>query len=202
MKCVDIEALLCDYVDGLLGEAGRDQVDAHVRGCAACAELLADSQAAVAFMESVREPEPPPELITRILYRTQVEKPAAPERQPRGWFSRLFQPILQPRFAMGMAMTILSFSMIGRMAGIPQRPLRAADLEPAAIWTAIDTRAHRAYDRVVKYVDNLRLVYEIQNRLGEWSAQDEQASAGQERKNRRVEPAIPAVTPDERGERK
>jgi hypothetical protein len=140
-------------------------------------------------------------LVTRILYKTQVER-KGPEGERRGWFARLFAPVLQPRFAMGMAMTILSFSMIGKMAGIPQRPLTAADLEPAKIWSAIDTRAHRAYDRLVKYIDNLRLVYEIQNRLGEWSEQEEQASAEQGRRNRQVEPAIPAVTPDERESRK
>jgi hypothetical protein len=196
MKCAEIEALLCDYVDGTLGEAERSQVDSHLPGCPACAELLADSRAAVNFMDSVADVEPPVELVTRILYKTHVEQ-KRPETEPRSWFGRLFQPILQPRFAMGMAMTILSFSMIGKMAGIPQRPLSAADLEPAKIWSGIDTRAHRAYDRLVKYVDNLRLVYEIQNRLGEWSAQEEQASAEQGRRNRRVEPAIPAVTPDE-----
>ncbi len=203
LKCNDIEALLCDYVDGTLGEAGRAQVDGHVKSCDDCAELLADSQSAVHFIAAVPDLEPPPELITRVLYKTQVEKPAAQALAQRGgWLRGLFQPLLQPRFAMGMAMTILSFSMIGRMAGIPQRPLTAADLEPAKIWSAIDGGAHRAYDRLAKYVDNLRLVYEIQNRLGEWSAQEEQASAEQERKNRRVEPAIPAVTPDERGNRK
>ena len=204
LKCNDIEALLCDYVDGTLGGAGRAQVDGHVKNCDVCAELLADSQSAVHFMAAVVDVEPPPELITRVLYKTQVEKPAAAIASGKraGWLRSLFQPLLQPRFAMGMAMTILSFSMIGRMAGIPQRPLTAADLEPAKIWSAIDGGAHRAYDRLAKYVDNLRLVYEIQNRLGEWSAQEEQASAEQERKNRRVEPAIPAVTPDERGNRK
>jgi len=197
MKCVDIEALLCDYVDGTLGNAERVQVESHMAGCSSCAELLADSQAAVKFMDGVDDFEAPAEMVTRILYQTHAMKPREVEK-PRGWLSWLFQPLLQPRFAMGMAMTILSFSMIGRMAGIPQRPLQAADLEPTRIWSAIDTRAHRAYDRLVKYVDNLRLVYEIQNRLGEWSAQEEQASAEQGRKNRRVEPAIPAVTPDER----
>ena len=203
LKCNDIEVLLCDYVDGTLSDAGRAEVDGHVKNCDVCAELLADSQSAVHFMAAVSDVEPPPELITRVLYKTQVEKPmVAMPRGQRGWLRGLFQPLLQPRFAMGMAMTILSFSMIGRMAGIPQRPLTAADLEPAKIWSAIDGGAHRAYDRLAKYVDNLRLVYEIQNRLGEWSAQEEQASAEQERKNRRVEPAIPAVTPDERGNRK
>ncbi len=197
MKCVDIEALLCDYVDGALGQPERAEVDTHIASCDACAESLADSQSAVQFMSGVDSLEAPPELVTRILYQTHGAKLRNPEVEPlrRGWLSRLFQPILQPRFAMGMAMTILSFSMIGKMAGIPQRPLSAADLEPGRILASIDTKAHRAYDRLVKYVDNLRLVYEIQSRLGEWSAQEEQASAEQGRRNRRVEPATPAATP-------
>jgi hypothetical protein len=202
MNCVDIEALLCDYVDGTLAGAERARVDAHVAVCADCAAMLADSQTAVQFMAGVDDVEAPPELVTRILYRTH-EAEGGSSRQATGgrlgWFGRMFQPILQPRFAMGMAMTILSFSMIGRMAGIPQRPLTSADLEPARILASIDNKAHRAYDRLVKYVDNLRLVYEIQNRLGEWSAQEEQASAEQGRKNRQVE-AIPAVTPDDERE--
>ncbi len=204
MKCVDIDALLCDYVDGTLGQAERSTVDSHIRTCADCAALLADSRSAVQFMSGVDDLEAPPELVTRILYKTHFEakQPEAPAAGGRlGWFGRLFGPILQPRFAMGMAMTILSLSMIGKMAGIPQRPLTSADLEPASILSSIDTRAHRAYDRLVKYVDNLRLVYEIQSRLGEWSAQEEQAEQGR-RNNKRVEPAIPAVTPDEREARK
>ncbi len=199
MKCTDIDALLCDYVDGALGGAERAQVDEHVRGCEACATALEDARAAVAFMDGAADVEVPDQLVTRILYRTYGEKPAraAAEDEAGGgwlaWLHGLFRPVLAPRFAMGMAMTILSFSMIGRMAGIPQRPLTAADLEPGQIWAAIDNKAHRTYDRFVKYVDNLRLVYEIQSRLSEWSAQDEQAAAAERaRKGRRVEPvAVP-----------
>lgn len=216
MKCADIDALLCDYADQTLGAEERARVDAHLAGCPACAALLADAQAAVSFMENVPEVEAPAELVTRILYRTEAERermrglrPAAARRGIGGWLSSLFQPLLAPRFAMGMAMTILSFSLIGRMAGIPQKPLTAADLAPAQIWSSFDARVHRTYDRVVKYVDNLRLVYEIQHRLSEWSAQEEQDRAEAERRNRQVERTIPAVTPDqqqqqtgERGQKK
>ena len=208
MKCADIDALLCDYADQTLGAAERAHVEAHLADCPACAALLADAQAAVAFLGNVPEVEPPAELVTRILYRTQAEREkteAARPASPRGiggWLSSLFQPLLAPRFAMGMAMTILSFSLIGRMAGIPQKPLTAADLAPAQIWSNFDARVHRTYDRVVKYVDNLRLVYEIQHRLNEWSTEEEQGRAERERRNRQIEPAIPAVTPDQQQQQK
>ena len=40
------------------------------------------------------------------------------------------------------------------------------------IWAVVDDRAHRSWDRAVKYYDNLRLVIEIQSRLKEWTDQD------------------------------
>jgi len=191
-------------VDGALGTAERAQVDEHVRGCEACAAALEDARAALAFMDGAASVEVPDELVTRILYRTHGETPAQAAKEEAGggwlaWLHGFFRPVLAPRFAMGMAMTILSFSMIGRMAGIPQRPLTAADLEPAQIWAAIDHKAHRTYDRFVKYIDNLRLVYEIQSRLSEWSAQDEQAATAERAcRGRRVDPvAVPAPAPQQ-----
>jgi hypothetical protein len=82
---------------------------------------------------------------------------------------------LWPRYAMGMAMTILSFSMIARFAGIEPRQLRPSDLDPVKIWASIDDHAHRTYDRAMKFYDNLRLVIEIQSRLKEWGDQEQSA---------------------------
>jgi len=90
------------------------------------------------------------------------------------WLLGWLEPVLQPRFAMGMAMTILSFSMVGRIVGLEQRQLRMEDLNPARVWAAIDDKLCRGYDRAMKYYENLRLVYEIQTRLQEWSAQEEE----------------------------
>jgi hypothetical protein len=93
-----------------------------------------------------------------------------------GWFG----PVLQPRFAMGMAMTILSFSMLARFAGVEVRQLKPADLKPTAVWSAIDNRAHRTWDQAVKYYENLRLVYEVQTRLQEWTEQEDEERKGAE----------------------
>ena len=73
---------------------------------------------------------------------------------------------------MGMAMTILSFSMLARFAHIEPRQLRPADLDPVKVWQGIDDRSHRVWDRAMKYYDNLRLVIEIQSRLKEWTDPD------------------------------
>jgi hypothetical protein len=64
-------------------------------------------------------------------------------------------------------------------------------LNPLKIWSETDVKMQRVWDRAVKYYENLRLVYEIQNRLQEWSAQEEQARAEEERKARRsIEPVV------------
>ena len=62
-------------------------------------------------MERAAEVEPPPELITRILFDAPVEQGQEPSRRAwRKWLAGALSPILQPKFAMGMAMTILSLS--------------------------------------------------------------------------------------------
>jgi hypothetical protein len=113
--------------------------------------------------------EPPPELITRILFDISAEREKLGSRRSglRSVLARLAEPVLQPRFAMGMAMTILSFSMLGRFAGINVRQLQASDLEPAKVWAAVDDRVHRGWARAVKFYESLRLVYEVRSRLRE-----------------------------------
>lgn len=175
MNCADLEILLCDYTDGTLAPEVRAEFEAHVAHCAACAELARDVTAALSFMERVPDVEPPPELMTRILF----ELPAAHQARAKkaGGLRRLLQdwvqPIMQPRFAMGFAMTILSFSLLARFAGISPRQLTLNDLRPKNVAAAIDDRLNRAWQRTVKYYENIRLVYEIQAQLREWTATDE-----------------------------
>ncbi|MEP6537368.1 MAG: hypothetical protein ABJF23_18685, partial [Bryobacteraceae bacterium] len=69
----------------------------------------------------------------------------------------------------GMAMTILSFSMVARFAGIEPRQLKAADLSPEKIWAAADDRVHRSWQRALQYYESIRLVYEVQSRYKEWT---------------------------------
>ena len=54
----------------------KSALEAHLAGCAACAELARDAAAAVAFMERAAVVEAPPELVTRILF----EMTAGPSR--------------------------------------------------------------------------------------------------------------------------
>jgi anti-sigma factor RsiW len=177
MNCTDFEILLADYVDGTLHEEQRSALQSHMEGCSACAELARDVTGAIGFMERAASVEAPPELVTRILYEI-TSGPSHAVVKP-SWARRLFgkwlEPVLQPRYAMGMAMTVLSFAMLGRLSGIEVRHLTAADLDPVKVWMSAEDRVHRTWERSVKYYESLRLVFEIQAQVKEWT--DEAAAA-------------------------
>jgi len=179
MNCAEFEILLADYLDGDLGQAESAELERHASSCAGCAELLQDARGAVAFLKRADEVTPPPELITRIAFQAPIGKTRAPLDRP-GLISRLtakwLQPILQPRLAMGMAMTILSFAMLEQCTGVRVQQIQAADLNPVRIWGGVEDKAIRVKDRAVKYYENLRWVYEIETRL-EALQQQEQAPA-------------------------
>lgn len=168
MKCADFEVLLSDYIDGTATGEIRAAIEEHAGACAACGELLLDATQAVSFIERVEEVIPPHELITRLVYhaphgklRDELERRSLVGRT----FSRWLQPVLQPRFVMGMAMTILSFAMLGRCTGVQLQQIRPADLSPTKVWGNLEDKVYRGWDRTVKYYDNLRLVYEIESRI-------------------------------------
>jgi hypothetical protein len=176
MNCSDLEVLLCDFVDGTLGGEQKSAVEQHLATCPACAELAADSASAIAFMERVAVVVPPAELVTRILFELPLVRRAEHSVSSSAWRrfrAKWLEPVLQPRFAMGMAMTVLSFAMLGRFAGIEVRQLKPADLNPVKVWMAVEDRTHRTWERGLKYYDSLRVVYEIQTRLREWGDQAE-----------------------------
>ena len=172
MNCADLEVSICDYVDGTLSAAAKAEVERHLEQCPGCAELARDSAAAVAFMERAASVEPPPELITRILFDAPWSKGKTTPAPWRKWVGAALSPILQPKFAMGMAMTILSLSMLFRF--VSPTPLTVKDWRPASIRDSIRNQAQYAWTRGVKFYENLKIVYQIQNTLRQWQQQDEE----------------------------
>src|SRR5258708_21777478 len=171
LACGEAEVLLADYIDGTLRAEEKTAVETHLAGCAACADLARDAVGAVAFMEREAAVDAPPELVTKLLFEISngpsraVVKPSLVRRL----FGKWMEPVLQPRFAMGMAMTVLSLAMLGRIAGIEMRQLKPSDLDPVKVWVAAEDRVVRVWEKGVKYYQNLRLVFEIQTRLKEWT---------------------------------
>jgi len=187
MTCAELDILLCEYVDGTLDAARRAAVERHLGACPACAELARDSAAAVRFVSRAADVEPPAELVNRILF-------AAPWRQnvkskPRTWLSGILSPILQPRYVMSFAMTIVSFSLLRSV--VPVRSIRPDDLSPSKVWAGLETRVEYAWGRVEKFYDNLKVVYRIQTTLRDWQQREEER-----------EPAAPSRKPVSNDERK
>jgi hypothetical protein len=187
MLCSDFEIRLCDYLDGTLEPAARRELEAHAAACTACGALLRESASLPAFLDLTPPVDAPAELAARILYRTQANRAAAVEALT-GW-RRWLQPLLAPRFVMGMAMTILSLSMLTRVANVQIRQLEPADLSPAAVWRGIDNRVQRAWSRGVKLYEEFRLFYEIVSQLRAAEAEAEAGAAGPPPDSRRIEPA-------------
>jgi anti-sigma factor RsiW len=173
MQCSDFEIRLCEYQDGTLEPAARREMELHISECPHCAALAADARAFGSFLERVPPVEAPPELVTSILYQTHGPVAA---RKRRGW-RRWLGPLLQPRIVMGMAMTILSISMLSRVAGVKVRQLEAADLNPVSIWRTVDNQAHRMWDRGVKFYQNVRFIYEIMSQLRASDQEEEPPAA-------------------------
>jgi hypothetical protein len=180
MTCADFEILLADQLDGTLPAASRGAFEAHIKSCAACAQLAEDAGAAVQFMERVSEVKAPPDLVTKLLFEVSSgpSRKVAKPSWARRWFGAWIEPIVQPRVVMGMAMTVLSFAMLGRITGVELKQLKPSDLDPVKVWVAAEGKVQRFWDRGMKYYDNLRVVYVIQTRLKEWS--DEQPDQQQQ----------------------
>jgi hypothetical protein len=197
MNCAELDILICDYVDGTLAGGQKAEVERHLAECPNCAELARDSAAALAFMQSAAEVVPPPELITRILHDSPWRTAGVVREGTRTWLRKLLSPLVQPKFAMGMAMTILSFSLLKPFVAPGLRQLKPEDLKPSAVWAAVDDQAHRAWARTVKYYENLKVVYQIQTMLREWQQQDEeQQPAATPGSNRKTDDRkLPVKTP-------
>jgi hypothetical protein len=140
--------------------------------------LMQDARAAVSFIERVADVEVPPELVTRIVYHApdgRLRHPLERRSLLGAAFSNWFRPVLQPRFAMGMAMTILSFAMLGRCTGVTVNKITPADLSPVKVWGDLEDKFFRTKDRAAKYYENLRLVYEVRSRLQDLQEQQDAA---------------------------
>ena len=71
------------------------------------------------------------------------------------------QTLLQPRLAMTAAMAFFSIALTLNLTGVRLSDFRLSDLKPSNIMRS----AYQAKARVVRYSDNLRVVYELESRV-------------------------------------
>jgi hypothetical protein len=177
MQCVEFDLLLADALDGVLTGAGLDRFQAHARSCKACGPLFAEAEAGRNWLKGLTEVEPPVSLVTNILASTtgvDTQRLRVPTRsvQPQiSWWERVQASVLepiwatvrQPRFAMSFGMAFFALSVGLTVAGVKPADLRQISLRPSAIrHTYYNTQA-----RVVRYYENVRIVYEVESRVRE-----------------------------------
>jgi hypothetical protein len=179
MQCQEFDNLLSDALDGAASGLQLDRFHAHARSCSACGPLLAEVEAGRNWLKDLTEVEPPAGLVNNILasttgvdtqrLRLNVGAPARVSsagpswwERAQAWASDALQPVWgtvrQPRFAMSFGMAFFSISVALSVLGVKNTDLRQLSLRPTAIrHTYYNTQA-----RVVRYYDNIKLVYEVQ----------------------------------------
>ena len=160
--CDLVEARLSDYLEGLLQGSERAEFEAHANSCADCSPLVASVRSLVGEMHAMDELETPPRLVYSIL-----DKTLGPRETVTGWqaFLNLIRGLATPKFAYGAASVMATLIIILNASGFSLRKPKLADFRPAAIYQMADRGAHTVGARCVKYVSDLRVVYEIQSRL-------------------------------------
>ncbi len=186
-QCAEFDALLTDAIDGNLTGERRERFEQHRADCAACSTLFAEASSGAAWLSELEEMEAPRNLMHNILAATSEAAKAAAkaERDPSAWERLLkqtrmvFAPVLTPRFGMSMGMAFFSITLVLNMAQI-----KITDLTPHNL-------SHTFYssqNKVMKYYENMRLVYEIESRVRDLrNATDEKQQNQQNQPNQRQE---------------
>ena len=170
MQCAEFDALLADAIDQTLGDAQRERFERHKSACADCGKLYAEVASGLEWLQQVEEIEPPRTLVHNILAMTSgtveaaeaAPKVSLPERLRRRVAAVLapvrtvFAPVLTARFAMSMGMAFFSITLVLNMAQI-----RITDLTPHNLTHTFYT----SQNKLLKYYENMRLVYEIETRV-------------------------------------
>ena len=161
--CEQTEQLLTDYLDGLLPDDERHAFDTHVNSCERCTPLVSSVMHAMSSLRALPEIEEPPRLVYNILDAT-----LGPRESVSGWaaFLAWIKGFASPKFAYGVVSVAATFLMVVTASGsINWKKPKLADLAPSHIYRSTNNQLHVAYGKSMKYVSDLRVVYEIQSRL-------------------------------------
>jgi anti-sigma factor RsiW len=161
-NCARTEERLSDYLDGILSSAEAAAFSAHAAGCDSCGKLVAQVGGLVHQMRALDALEVPPQLISKILDSTLGPRPESAGW--RRWFAWIPQ-LWQPRFAMGVITVAATLLIVLYTAGMSPAKLKKADLSPTNVFRSANRQVHLTYARSAKFVNDLRVVYEIQTRL-------------------------------------
>jgi len=160
--CEHIEARLSDYLDGLLSPDERHEFDLHANSCENCTQMVASVSRLVGGLHSIEQIATPPRLVYAILNQT-----LGPREAKKGWQTSFgwLRGLASARFAYYAVSLAATLLILLTAAGFSWRKPKLADLSPVNLYHGADRQAHLVYAHSVKFVSDLRVVYEIQSRL-------------------------------------
>ena len=193
LQCSQFEALLADALDqaeadaaaetkagadagaALLPAQTRQAFNAHRQSCPVCGPLFAEAREGMLLLRSIPELDPPKNLVHNILAatsRAEAGVQAAHEGVQVGWLERwrltLRLPLaglLRSRFATSFCMAFFSLSLTLSLAGVRIDDVLKAASHPSTLRRSVVLQYTQIEANVMRYYDNMRLVYEVESRV-------------------------------------
>jgi hypothetical protein len=203
LRCEEWEALLTEALDGLLKADERATFDAHGAECAVCAQLLKHAKQGQEWLQYLgAEPEVPSDLVERIVGKTSgsvVGGPlalagAASVAAPAHLLGLPVRRVMwDTRMLMTAAMAFFSIALTLNLAGVRLTNLKLSDLTPASLEVNLTRQFYGAKGSLVRYYDNLRLVYEVESKMRDLRRSEQmQQPPQQQPQQQREAPANPS----------
>ena len=162
ITCTLCEIQMSDYLEAALSPAERTAVDAHLRSCVACSDLLAGMTEVLAWGKAFPIHESPAWLPARILANT-------PQVTRERWIDTIgsvWKWVIEPRTAMAVFTATLVLGWMGSLAGLSPNWTTVVR-NPTAIYYGAQGAMNRAYDEAVRSYYRSPLVTQIQTRIAQ-----------------------------------
>lgn len=161
-NCANTEERLSDYLDGQLSPEEVAALSAHRASCSDCEMQVREVGQLVGRMQTLEPLFEPAHLIRKIIDTT-----SGPRKEKQGlrtWLAGI-STLWQPRFALGAVAVVATLFFVLSSAGLRTSHLKRMAFNPADVVRSANRQAHLVYAHSAKYVNDLRVVYEIQSRL-------------------------------------
>jgi len=174
--CLNTEERLMEFLEGGLPATELPLMKAHLAECQACRALAGQVRWLEARLPRLEPELEPSWLVPRILQATT----GAERKQQESAWRALIAALTSPRLALGLGTVAATIFILFQALGINPKKITAQDLNPVNLYRVADRQAHLTYARGVRFVNDMRVVYEIRSRLQEASATPNPAPAQQE----------------------
>jgi hypothetical protein len=191
LSCEEWEELLTEALDGLIPAGQRTAFDSHAAGCAVCGDLLKQAKQGQEWLGFLgEEPEVPAGMVERIVQKTSGAAVAGPLALGGGAIPvsthvlglPVRRVVWDTRMLMTVAMAFFSIALTLNLMGVRLTNVRLSDLTPASLEMNLTRQFYGAKGSLVRYYDNLRLVYEVESKMRDLRRSEEMQRAKPERR--------------------